>query len=181
MKSAALRIVLLGFVVLAVSVIPAYADGITYDFSSSSMTGLSGASVSGSFDYNSATHTITGATLTLSGSIFGNITVDLGSLTGGKNKTAFIFKSIFFNPETKKMDLLKLLVFLDPKTHNLLSVSGLVHDPTGKWGTFYTSKFTAVPEEMGWGAYLLDSCVLLGAMLIARRQTRPVRLMPATA
>ena len=180
MKSVALRIALLGFIVLAVSALPAYADGINYGFSSS-LTGLGGASVSGSFNYNSSTHTVSGATLTLNGSIFGNITVNMGSLTGGKNKSAFVFKSTFFNPDTKKMDVLKLLVLLDPKTHSLVSVTGLVHDATGKWGSFYTSKFTAVPEQMGWGAYLLDSFVLLGAMMIARRQARPLLLAPARA
>lgn len=179
MKSAVLRLALLGFVVFALSAIPAYADGINYGFSSSSLIGLSGAS--GQFNYNSSTHTLSGATLSLSGSVFGNITVNLGTLTFGKNSNALIFTSTFYNPNTKKTDVLKLLVLLDPKTHNVSSITGAVWDPTGKVGGFYANKFTSVPEEMGWAAYLLDSFVLMGAVLVARRRSQPGRLILSTA
>jgi|SRR5882672_5293662 len=171
--------VLVGFILFTFSVVPAHADGINYGFSSSSLLLLNNAS--GQLNYNSSTHTISGATLSLSGSVFGNITVNLGTLTFGKNSNALVFTSSFYNPNTKKTDTLTLLVLLDPKTHNLSSISGVVWDPTGKIGGFSASKFTSVPEHMGWGAYLLDSFVLMGAMLVARRQARPGRLIPSTA
>jgi len=177
MKSSRWAVVGVSLLVLAAVALPARADSIeTYSFANTPLVGVgvSNTTASGSFSYDSGTHAITGATLTLNGGSFGNLTVNLGSPIGG-NQYAYVFSTNVLNPQTGTMTSVTFTVFLN-KSFQVIGVSGLVVDlKAGIGGIFGTDRFQ-VPEGGNWLGYLApSSLVLLGALLLAGKQERALR------
>lgn len=158
--------------VLCAVAIPAHADSVTYNFTYSLISGSSSVgTVTGSFSYNSTTHTLSSATLTINSSLFGNVT--LTSL-GGSSGFVFAFGG------TVGGNFILYFITFNPLNPSQYWISGsILNLSTGTVGKFSNS-YTAVPEGGAWYMYLAPSLlVLFGGMLLAGRRPRNVQVLQA--
>jgi hypothetical protein len=177
MKLGSWKLVGISVLLLSAIALPARADTIsTFGFSNTPLVGSPGTTVSGSFTYNSATNTISGASISFNGSpVFANLTINLGSQTGDKNTFLFTFTTTVFNPNTGKTDAVSFTVLLNPFNHSILAVGGKIYDPTGQGGGFYTNKLN-VPEGGSEFGYMLPSAMaMFGGILLAGKRRLPLR------
>ena len=157
--------------VLCAVAIPAHADSVTYNFTYSLISGGSSVgTVTGSFSYNSTTHTLSSATLTINSSLFGNVTLtSLGSSSSG-----FVFA---FGGTVGGNYILYFITF-NPLNPSQYWISGSILNLGTRSIAKFSSSYTAVPEGGAWYVYLVPSLlVMFGGMLLTGRRPRRVEVL----
>jgi hypothetical protein len=154
----------IALVVCAVS-LPARADSVSYNYSYSLVSGGSSVgTVTGSFTFNSASATLSNATITFSSSLFGNVTL---TNTGSKTGYVFMFSGVVGG------NLIVYIITVNPLNPNQYSISGSITNlSNGLNAKIYRR---TVPEGGDWYAYLLPSLLAVcGGVLLAGRRPRNV-------
>jgi hypothetical protein len=172
-----IKLVATGVLLLSAVTLPARADTInTFGFSTP-LQGVSSTTVSGTFTYNSTTHTLSAASLSFNGSSIFN-TVSVTNLSSGTGNL-FLYVVSVYNANTHTYDLLNLNIALSTNGTPIL-VSGGICDfsKSGGCGTFSSQSFTVVPEGgTGFGYLAPAGMVLIGGMVMAGRPRGMSRML----
>lgn len=158
--------------ILCAAAVPAHADSVTYNFSYTLISGGSSVgTVTGSFNYNSSTFSLSNSTITFNSSLFGNVTLtQIGSQSG----SVFAFGGVVGG------NFILYFITINPLNPSQYWVSGtIINLSTGAYGQF-SSSYTSVPEGGAWYVYLVPSLLaMFGGMLLAGRRPRRVEALQA--
>jgi hypothetical protein len=159
MKLRLLTILGLAVLLLLAASPTAKADPINNFSFSTNLIGASG-SVSGSFSYNTQTHSFSNVSLTFNSPIFGNIQLT----PSGQNGWIFYFNG--WVGSTKVI----YAITMNPLNFSQFWVTGVIYDTKGDYAGY---SYSQVPEGSDGLTYLIASAmVMLGAVVVATGKQR---------
>ena len=157
--------------VLCAASVPSRADSVTYDYSYNLVSGgNSVGTVTGSFNYDSSTFTISNATITFNSSLFGNVTL---SNIGPKTGFIFAYGGVVGG------NFILYVITINPLNPSQYWVTGWITNlSTGV--TASLSNGLTVPEGGDWYTYLIPSLLAMcGGIVLASRQPKNARALHA--